>query len=381
MECCWDFIPCLGADVSVNILMCLDDPSDLARVCSVSSSWRQFVIENGLSKHLCLKMFPEISSITHEIEEKNMIHPVEARPESSSKWEILERDHRVYAFLCRGLTSFVRKDCISEAVSASSTDNFPEESIQNTLEPSDRAEGRASYWSSQGQSDPSVPETLLYKLISNFCVITEVNVQPFQAYFQFGFPIYSAQALRFRMGHFRSSVLGSESTVVHEASLDTFEWTYTSPVFPMAQENCLQKFKLPEPVLCIGGYFAVELLGRVQRQDMDGLYYVCVSHVQVVGRPLSPGFDVEIIDGSGSCTLKYNPVAEHPWSPTKSANESQSEAAPSSGGFHITATWSRIWEQLFPNTVLGNGGVVVAEDEDENEDGDDNFDDDNNLVA
>ena len=40
------------------------------------------------------------------------------------------------------------------------------------------------------------------------------------------------------------------------------------------QENSLQKFKLSEPVLCIGGYLQIELLGRVQKQEMDGLYYI-----------------------------------------------------------------------------------------------------------
>jgi hypothetical protein len=40
------------------------------------------------------------------------------------------------------------------------------------------------------------------------------------------------------------------------------------------QENVLQSFKLPHPVLCIGGVVKVELLGRVQKQAMDGLYYI-----------------------------------------------------------------------------------------------------------
>lgn len=40
------------------------------------------------------------------------------------------------------------------------------------------------------------------------------------------------------------------------------------------QLNLLQKFELPKPVLCIGGYLQIELLGRVQRQDMDGLFYI-----------------------------------------------------------------------------------------------------------
>lgn len=40
------------------------------------------------------------------------------------------------------------------------------------------------------------------------------------------------------------------------------------------QLNIPQKFKLPKPVLCIGGYLQIELLGRVQRQEMDGLFYI-----------------------------------------------------------------------------------------------------------
>lgn len=43
MEGSKDFIEWLGADLSVKILMFLEDPSDLVRVSSVSSSWRQFI--------------------------------------------------------------------------------------------------------------------------------------------------------------------------------------------------------------------------------------------------------------------------------------------------------------------------------------------------
>lgn len=48
----------------------------------------------------------------------------------------------------------------------------------------------------------------------------------------------------------------------------------TVDFFLRKQENCLQNFRLPEPVLCIGGILQIELLGRVQRQEMDNLYYI-----------------------------------------------------------------------------------------------------------
>ncbi|KAA8539884.1 hypothetical protein F0562_026576 [Nyssa sinensis] len=280
------------------------------------------VITNGICKQLCLRMFPELSSVARVIEVNNVIEPAEVKPDNSMEWEWLERDHRVYAFLSKGLTSFIRKDCISGAICASSTDNYPEESIRNTLEPSDRVDHRASYWSSKGESNPAVPETLVYKLIANLCVITEVHVQPFRVYFHIGFPIYSAEAVRFRIGRpkFRREVendIAVESGADQEFTDDKFIWTYASPKFPMAQENRLQKFKLPEPVLCIGGILQIELLGRVQR-CWDGLYYICISHVQVVGRPLSPSFDAEILDRSGKCTLKYYPQSEYCLSPPRS---------------------------------------------------------------
>ncbi|KAK8714715.1 hypothetical protein V6N13_042064 [Hibiscus sabdariffa] len=372
MDDCSDFIQLLGPDVSMKILMNLVNPCDLIRVCLVSSSWRQFVIETGLFKQLCLKLFPEISGVTHTIEANDLIYPVEFEERNHSSSECHKRNHRVYAFLSRALNLFIRKDCISEAIVASSTDNYPEESIHNTLEPLDRIEHRASYWSSKGQSDPSIPETLLYKLMAKMCLVTEIHVQPFQAYFQYGFPIYSSKAVRFRMGHLKvpeelQSETADGSTSGHKLADNKFIWTYVSPEFPMAQENCLQKFKLPEPVLCIGGILQIELLGRLQRQEMDGLFYICISHVQVVGRPLLPGFDIEMIGSTGRCALKYLPETEKCM--LSSASPVRENGA-SSSRFRTFTTrliqrGTRGWEQVILSALLhsrAGGGANDADD-------------------
>lgn len=303
-----DFLVRLGSDVSCKILMHLEDASDLARVSCVSRSWRRFVIAYGLRKQLCMRMIPQLSRVAGVIELNNSREKESAEVGSSyaMEWESLERDDRVYALLARYCTSFLIGDCISEAISASSTDNVPEESIENTLQPADIVGRRASYWSSKGQSNPAVSETLTYKLVSELCVVTEINIHPFQAYFQLGLPIYSAKSVRFRMGHPRrlTDVGGGPHSHSCPASDDNYIWTYTSQEFPMAQECLLQKFKLPEPVLCVGGILQIELLGRVQRQEMDGLFYICISYVQVVGRSLSPAFGVEIVEPSGKFVLK-----------------------------------------------------------------------------
>lgn len=370
MEGCGDFVQCLLPDMSIKILSCLDDPADLIRVSAVSSSWRQFVIGNDLCKHLCLKRFPEISSVGNMIEVENTVVPVVSQPEKSTEWLCLERNHRVYAFLSRGLSNCITEDCLIDAIHASSTDNYPEESILNTLKPGDRVERRASYWSSGGQSDPTVPETLTYKLISKLCLISEIHVQPFQAYFQFGFPIYSATAVRFRVGHPNVKIdvesdNGLESVAAQARSFcDKIVWTYTSPEFPLVQENILQKFKLPEPVLCIGGILQVELLGRVQKQQLDGLYYICVSHVQVVGRPLLSAFDVEILDESGKCSLKYCPKERLLCESSNKSTEGESSSPPR---FHRFRASLRGWEQMILSTLLGAGAGVGDDDSDGND--------------
>ncbi|GFP87666.1 F-box protein at4g00755 [Phtheirospermum japonicum] len=302
-------------------------------------------------------MFPEASSFARVIEIKNTEEPLAS---GSVERSCLDREHRVYASLCRDLNTSKSENCISDAICASSTDNYPEESIKNTLVPSDRVGHRASYWSSKGATNPSAPESLVYKLASQLCVITEFHLHPFQAYFQFGFPIYSSKAVRLQIGHLKGpldleSGEGNEFPGVQHFPEDKFAWTYSSPEFPMVQENCLQKFKLPEPILCIGGILRVELLGRVQTQEMDGQYYICINHVQVVGRTLSPAFDVEKIDEQGKCTLKYNPERIC----NSSALEMAEAESSSRSHIHRFSESLRTWERLIVNTFQGAGPVNI----------------------
>ncbi|KAL7203541.1 hypothetical protein ACSBR2_016760 [Camellia fascicularis] len=312
-----DLLQRLQFDMLMVVLMSLDDPADLIRASAVSCFWRQFIITHRLCKQLCLRLLPQLSNVVRVSESscgRKKRKSVGIESSNSAESKALLREHRAYGFLARALKTFTPTDCIAEAVSASSTDNYPEESIRNTLNPRDRVLRRASYWSSKGQKDPAVPETLIYKLISNLCVITEISVQPFQAYFQAGLPIYSAKSFRFRIGYLKSRKDLEKDLKVLPLQLpadDRFIWTYTSQEFRMAQENRLQKFVLPEPVLCVGGFLQVELLGRVQKQETDGLLYICVSHVKVVGRSLFPTFEAEVLKPSGKFVLKYDPEAQN----------------------------------------------------------------------
>ncbi|CAN4111705.1 unnamed protein product [Withania somnifera] len=308
MDTCIDFVQWLDTDVSLDIMMRLNDPADVVRAGCVSRLWRQFVITNGLSKQLCLGRFQQLSRIAR-VKELDLAEAKDVGS-SNSNWENLKRDHEVYASVLQAIESSksCQSDCIGYAVSASSTDNYPDESIVNTLLPMDKYLNRPSYWSSTGHSNPNASETLIYKLKADLCVITDVYMQPFEAYFQPGKPIYSAKSVRFRLGHPRSPRDESDLLKMpqQQPADDKFIWTYTSEEFPMTQEKCFQRFNLPEPVLCVGGYLQIQLLGRVQRQEMDDLFYICISHVKAVGRPLGPAFDIEVLEPSQEFVLKYN---------------------------------------------------------------------------
>ncbi|CAJ2666629.1 unnamed protein product [Trifolium pratense] len=277
-----DFIQCLGPDLSIKVFSCLDNPGDLVRASAVCSSWEHFVIENGLCKQLCLKMIPEVSGVVPRIERFVIEPDRDMRYHYYTKWGCLKKNHKLYANLAFGFTPR-KNNCMSHCMEVSLLCQ--------------------SY------------EALVYRLCSNLCLVTDINVQPFLAYYGNGLHLYSTKAVRFRLGYRRRGkeiesmtgldMLRKRKTTGLDKSLtfgEKFRWTYTSPIFPMSQENKLQTFKLPKPVLCIGGVLLVELFGTGQKEKVDNFYnsgitwwYSCASHVEVVARTvISPEFTVRV---------------------------------------------------------------------------------------
>jgi hypothetical protein len=121
-------------------------------------------------------MFPQLSRVSRVIE-LNKCTVIEPAVGSSHSVELetFEKDHRVYTFLARVCTSSHVYSCIQRAICASSTDSYPAKRVENTL-----SACRAFYWSSKGQSNPAMPEALTYELVSKFCIITEINICPFE---------------------------------------------------------------------------------------------------------------------------------------------------------------------------------------------------------
>ncbi|KAL4857055.1 F-box protein [Chlorella vulgaris] len=63
------------------------------------------------------------------------------------------------------------------------------------------------------------------------------------------------------------------------------EWTWESPAYATESQDVLQRFPIP-PTLCVGGYLRVKLVGRQQRQAGNEAFYTCVSHLRALGTPL-----------------------------------------------------------------------------------------------
>ena len=80
------------------------------------------------------------------------------------------------------------------------------------------------------------------------------------------------------------------------------------------------------------------------------MFWCSVSHVQVVGRPLSSPFDIEINNSSGKCTLKYNP-------------ETQSSEGEAEGEGDTPSRLRTFTTRLLQ--LLGNGPVVGNNELDE----------------
>ncbi|PIN16248.1 hypothetical protein CDL12_11125 [Handroanthus impetiginosus] len=306
-----DFVEYLQFDLVMIIMSLPDDPIDIIRASVVSRAWHHFVINNSFLKNLCIKKAPAISTIDSVmVQEDGALTIIDYRSRHPLTFEILKKDHIMYSYLLEALSksSIAPSDAVECVVGASSTQSYPEESVVNVVLPSINYSWGDSYWSSTGCHDRNVPEKIMFKLYGDVCIVTEIEIQPFQ---RLDHQVYSANSVRLRMGHpksYNDLRPNVESLPFREINDDNYVWTYTSPEFPMLEEASLQSFCLPEPALCIGGYLLIELLGRAQKDPINGLYYICLGHVRILGHWLLPAFDIEM-GLSGSISLKYHPNA------------------------------------------------------------------------
>ncbi|KAL2642639.1 hypothetical protein R1flu_010226 [Riccia fluitans] len=274
----------LGADTIICILKHLTAPADVASASIVCRSWRQYVLEGQLWREVCRREFPELQLI--EVEFADCVARGSEGAGSSHVFQsTLEKYHHGYNRLYREFTetSVSDRNCIGAAIAASSTDEFPRESIHETLYANPTKSwmrwmnDQWSNWSSKGQRDPEVPETLTYKLVSSVCLIHEIKFDLLKPNSILEIPYIRRD---FQLVEFPWT----------SGPPPEYTWTFVSQEYPVLKEDVLQVFKLSRPVLCVGQILQVELLGRTQmcfsNEDVALLYYICICHVNVVGTPI-----------------------------------------------------------------------------------------------
>lgn len=96
------------------------------------------------------------------------------------------------------------------------------------------------------------------------------------------------------------------------------------------------------------------------------LAYSSVSNVQAVGRSLSSAFDVEILDPSGNCTLKYYPKADYLLS-TKQLSEGETSSPSRFRAIteQLMQRGARHFEQMLLHTLLGTEAIVGDDESDD----------------
>ncbi|XP_051124496.1 F-box protein At4g00755-like [Andrographis paniculata] len=221
---------------------------------------------------------------------------------NSRRFRALEKQHKVFNYLLSALSkaNINPKDIVQYVIGASSTRNYPKDSVVNVLLPSDLFYYQASQWSSTGHTHGDVCESILFKLDGGICIVTHVDIQPFQVRSHEGDLIFSASSVRFKMGQAsfpRSLNINVANLPLNHINDEWCTWRYTSPEFPMEQRYELQTFKLPEPVLCVGGFLKVELIGMAERDTEDNMYYHRLMSVNIYGHSLKPAFDVRTTEG------------------------------------------------------------------------------------
>jgi hypothetical protein len=119
------------------------------------------------------------------------------------------------------------------------------------------------FWSSIGSASPDVDEFLIYEAASPY-LISAVEISFYQAMYQLGSPCYAPERVRISIG-------------MHA---DQFE--YCTGEIPVSNTPLVQRVDI-HPIMVYGRVIRVDLIGKVQRQPDDNLFYSCVRYFSASG--------------------------------------------------------------------------------------------------
>lgn len=263
-----------------HIFSFLDPLTDLRTAQCVCHTFRLAFINQRIWSRLCAALYPPLAPYIDNMDTGRLSLIFSFYPPDNDLVPLHIACQRLYSSLHKAVMEPPEPySLIAAPLRASSTDHDPEEGIENTLHPLVRSEDPLCYWSSEGSFDKESGEWLQYDFAHELCIVKEVQLRPYKAYFQRGNPIYAPQRVSFKAMQFTGRP-GDDAVQV-----GPFDWE--SEEFPVECENDrVQSFRLPTPMLFARSIFQVNLLGRTQTQEADGMYYTCMGYLKVVGCPL-----------------------------------------------------------------------------------------------
>lgn len=274
------------------------------------------VAQHHLWQRTCEHVLPALASITAV--DASQLPPRVEHLDSPA--------HRTSALFKRLAVTLARPpgdhSLMATALAASSTDQ-PEEKLDFVLDPLAKTSQLLCYWSSRGSTEEHSAESVALSLVHPLCVVTALQLRPFNAWFQEEMPgvspVYAPQRVRFQLGGMECfqnasgaplppdhlsqlatedveraaaectaaaalKLVGADAEESppaamqlnqhndNDAAAATLEG-WTSPEYEVRKQGDeVQTFNIP-PTLCVGGYVRIDLLGRTQKQRMDDQYY------------------------------------------------------------------------------------------------------------
>eukprot|EP01132_Coremiostelium_polycephalum_P004581 gene4581-5718_t len=237
----------------------------LLNLNSNSSNYRDYASDNNSNNNIDFKSFEETTYFRSSTQQQEVVllknrvvrfYTDEIEPYSQDRkcWKRLYRELGL-------VTLYNNYDLISKAIERSSCDS-EDQDIGNTLDTN------RSFWSSSGSPDVDSSEFLTYQF-EQPSLVSAVRIHLYKAFYQSSMPTYAPQRIKISVGF----------------SKNLEEMHYTSDEFFVEVTDQPQTFYL-EPRLVVGNFIRIDLLGRVQKQSNDNLYYTVLRFVCVNGIPI-----------------------------------------------------------------------------------------------
>lgn len=147
-------------------------------------------------------------------------------------------------------------------------------------------------------------EWIELRLSTSVAVVEAVQIQAFRAHFQPNSPLYAPKQARIVRPLQMQEVDGHGFA---DGSDDRDGWEDQGTWHPVEPTDQVQTWSTGSKEACLGGCVRLEMRGKPQKQEADGLHYVCLSRVRLFGRAVR---GVRLVKGEDGWRLGFDALDE-----------------------------------------------------------------------